>query len=487
MAVAPASIIAMLPLTGLLAEAAFLKAAFYAEHYRKTGREQSVPVAESTTYTPAKSTTYSTDNRPPNHRVVGKEELEVWGVVSQRELEKLLNNGGWQCWSTPKRLNGLLMMVADAVSRSKKGVFEFSCDRGRLLCSSLPAKTAAAHKAPGEALAVLEAVGVFRLKQAGVRYPFARAAEFCFGDRFASRGRFKVQLAVTPAQAESWHTRHDRIRERFERKNPIVPIIRATAARMELSAQGHEELLCLRAVAPNHFPSADHCRRWLESPRGEITRDSTHTIHSPISRCSKLIRPYLLLDRQDIVEMDISGAHIVLLTKIYEPEYLSLYRIPHTPEQAAQERVSLVEQIEAGNVYAGETPEERDDCKLRTLKGLNRRAVVQMATAAADPLLANRPILTEAMWRVKKGDHRNLGHCLQRWLSDIVNPAVLSLHARGIPSVPIVDCLMVRRQDEAAARDELVSRMFASTGVRASVRVKTGARQETTKAALVAA
>jgi hypothetical protein len=108
----------MLPLTGLLAEAAFLKAAFYAEHYRKTGREQSVPVAESTTYTPAKSTTSSTDNRPPNHRVVGKEELEVWGVVSQRELEKLLNNGGWQCWSTPIRLKALLLLIADATDRA---------------------------------------------------------------------------------------------------------------------------------------------------------------------------------------------------------------------------------------------------------------------------------------------------------------------------------------------------------------------------------
>jgi hypothetical protein len=72
-------------------------------------------------------------------------------------------------------------------------------------------------------------------------------------------------------------------------------------------------------------------------------------------------------------------------------------------------------------------------------------------------------------------------------LSDVVNPAVMSLHAHGIPSIPIVDCLMVRSQDEAAARGELVSRMFASTGVRASVRVKTPARQETTSPTLIAA
>jgi hypothetical protein len=53
-----------------------------------------------------------------------------------------------------------------------------------------------------------------------------------------------------------------------------------------------------------------------------------------------------------------------------------------------------------------------------------------------------------------------------------VNPAVLSLHARNIPSIPIVDGLMIRERDAEAARDELASRLFASTGVRANVRAK---------------
>jgi hypothetical protein len=367
------------------------------------------------------------------------------------------------------RLNALLLLVADAADRTRKGVFDFSRDRARLLCSWLPAKIASAHGAPSDGLAVLEALDVFKLKQAGRRYPFARAAEYCFGDRFASRSRFKLRLEVTPAQATRWHDRSNRIRDRFEQSNPIVAVVRETAARMELSAQGYEELLRLRTTAPNHFPCAERCRKWLEAPRGEITRDSTHTIHSPISQCSKLIRPYLLLDQQNVVELDTSGAHVALLTKIYEPAFLSLYRIPHTPEEAEQERMSLTTQIEAGDVYGGGTKEERDQRKLRTLQGLNRRAVVQMAMSAAEPLLAGRRILTAAMWNVKKADHRTLGQWLQRWLSDIVNPAVMALHAAGIPSIPIVDCLMVRKQDEAAAREELSLRLFASTGVRATV------------------
>jgi hypothetical protein len=70
---------------------------------------------------------------------------------------------------------------------------------------------------------------------------------------------------------------------------------------------------------------------------------------------------------------------------------------------------------------------------------------------------------------VKEKDYRALSGYLQRWTSDIVNPSVLALHARGIPSIPIVDSLMVRRQDEDAAREELSARLFASTGVRANV------------------
>jgi hypothetical protein len=175
------------------------------------------------------------------------------------------------------------------------------------------------------------------------------------------------------------------------------------------------------------------------------------------------------MDQQDVVEIDISNAHPVMLTRIYEPEFLSIYRIPHTPEEAEQERLSLVAQIEAGDVYGGGTKEEREERKKRTLAGLNRRAVVQIAMSAAEPLLAGRRILTEAMWRVKKTDHRNLGQWLRRWTGDIVNPAVMALHSEGIPSIPIVDCLMVRRQDEDRARQELLSRIFEATGVCATV------------------
>lgn len=461
-----------LPLTGALAEAAYLKARFYADHYGKPAASQTMPAENSTTYSTQNSTTYSAKTRPPIQREYVKGELRVSGRMGLKELRGLVNDAGWPCWASNVKLNSLLMLIADAADRIEDGVFPFSRDRARLLCPSLPPKVAAAHKAPGEGLTALVELGVFEVKTPGRRYPFARAAEFRFTERFAKRRTFDIELSVTGKQAAKWHGRHDRIRNSFERKNPIIPIVREAAARVEFSAKAMELLVQLPTIAPKKAASAMTCYRWLQAPAGRMKLDSSGTLDSPIRGCPRLIRPYLLLDREDVVEMDVSGAHIALLTRIYEPEVLNRYRIEHTAAAAELERQSLIAQTESGDVYGGETKQERDRRKKQLLTSLNIATKVQMVMPVTQKLIAGRPILAAAMRAVKKHDHRGLSQWLQRWTSDIVNPAVLSLHERDIPSIPIVDGLMIRQRDAEAARDELASRLFASTGVRAEVRVK---------------
>jgi hypothetical protein len=469
---APVAAIAMLPLTGQLAEAAFLKAAFYAEQYGKGEmfRRQSEPVQNSPTYRGGNSPTYRPKIHPTNQRPIGKGELIVSVPVSQSELAKSVSQRGWECWASNVKLNGLMLVVADAADRGRKGNFPFASDRARLLCSSLRPDIAAAQGAPREALEALIQLEVLVLEKPGCRAPHARAAEYRFSDRYASRPLFKVRLELPPAQLARWHDRHDRVRQCYEQRHPIIGAVRATAARMELSAQGFEALLRLRTDAPNAVASAERCHRWLQAPTSEdITHDRTGTLHTPISQCPRLIRPHLMLDRQDVVEVDISGAHIAMLPKLYEEEILGRYGIEHSVAAAELERQTLIAHIESGDVYGGSTPEERKKNKRTLLTSLNMALKAQMAMPVTHELLAGRPILAAVMSAVKATDHRALSRWLQRWTSNIVNPSVLALHARGIPSIPIVDCLMVRRQDEAAAREELSSRLFASTGVRANV------------------
>jgi hypothetical protein len=474
---APAAPILLLTQTGHFAAAAFLiTASLYAASCAKAGaterRQESALVEKSTPYRCEKSTPYRPENRRTNQRDSGKGMLIVSGVVGADELPELVKKAGWACWSSRTKLNGLLMIIADAADRAEKGMFAFACDRARTFSSSLHPDTAAAHRAPGEALGVLEALGVFELVTPGQRYPVRRAAVYCFAERFAKRGAFNIELKVTDKQLAKWHGRHDRIGRVFERKNPIIGIVRENAAHVEFSAQGVELLMQLPLISPKRAASAQRCYDWLEAPAGKVTVDASGTVASPISGCPRLIRPYLLMDGEDVVEMDISGAHFVLLPRIYEEDVLNRYGIAHTEEAAAAERQSLISQIESGDVYGGSTPEERKKNKRTLHTSLNMALKAQMAMPVTQRLIAGRPILANTMRAMKEHDHRGLGEWLRRYTSDIVNPAVQALHARGIPSIPITDGLMVRKRDAEVAGEELTSRLFATTGARVQVCAK---------------
>ena len=319
---------------------------------------------------------------------------------------------------------------------------------------------------------MLTGLGVFHRDFVGVSYPQAVASEFRFGERYASRKRFRLKMELTPKLADKWARKNERVRELFERRTPVVGAVRRSARRLGLSDEGVREMMRLHRTKPDSFASAANCFRLVDGQLDELNPDKMKTIHSDISRCPKEIRPHLLLDGEPVVEMDISGAHLIVVTKIYEPAFLVRFGVPHEPADAERERRSLVEMIETGDAYAGETEEEkqkRDKSKKAQLTSLNIEVKVQMAMKAAQRLSADRPIFLAVMWAVKRKNHRSLSQWLQRWLSDIVNAAVVSLDADGIPSIPIVDCLMVRQRDEAPARDELASRIYAATGVCAKV------------------
>ena len=406
-------------------------------------------------------------NRPHNQWGMRDKGIAVAVVVRREDLEALLLKAGWWEWLSPVRVCGLLLMVADAVDRMEKGGFDFSRDRARCLCSPLP-KTVR-DGVPREGLAVLTGLGIFAPVSPGTSYPRACPAVFCLGERYASRSRFQVVLPLTTARAEKWHRRDERVREAYERGKPVIGAVRRAASRATLSDEGVREILRLRKTAPKSLDAAYRCSKWLDEHLHRMRVDAMGTVHTPVSGCPKVIRRHVLLDGEAVAEADISGAHLVVLPKVYEPAFLKSYRVPHTATDAERERQSLVAMIESGDVYGGGADDERKKRKKEVLTSLNMSVTVQMAMEITQRLIAGRPILTATMGAVKAGDHRALSWWMQRWTSDIVNGAVVALDAEGIPSIPIVDCLMVRQRDEDRARQELSSRIFAATGVRAMV------------------
>lgn len=456
--------------TGHLGAAAFLLTMATAKNKPQAGKRRKL------TTSGGRFNQDAAKNIPPNQcegKGKGITAITVPVVINGDELRRLLLKAEWAPWLSNVRVNALLLLVADAVEREKSGAFDFGRDRARALCSPLGANVAAAHKGvPREGLPVLMGLGVFDCTFAGVFYPQAIASEFRFGERYASRTRFRLKLELTPKLADKWAHKNERVRELFERRTPVIGAVRRSLKRLGLSDEGVREMMRLHRTKPDSFAFAANCFRLVDGKLDKLNPDKMQTIHSDISRCPKEIRPHLLLDGEAVVEMDISGAHLVVATKVYEPAFLVRFGVPHEPADAERERQSWVLMVESGDVYAEGTDEDTDKrkkLKRAILSSLNMEPKVQMAMKVAERLSASRPIFRAAMWAVKRKSHRDLSHLLQRWLSDIVNPAVVALDADGIPSIPIVDCLMVRQRDEARARDELASRIYAATGVRAKV------------------
>ena len=399
--------------------------------------------------------------------------VRVSVVINEHELRQLLLKKSWTPWLSKVRTNALLLLVADAVEREKSGAFDFGQSRTRALCSPLSAKVAAANKGvPREGLAVLAGLGVFHRERVGVFYPQAIVSEFRFGQKYESRTRFRLKMELTPKLADKWARKNERVGDLFERRTPVLGAVRRSAKHLGLSHEGLLETIRLKHNKPDSFASAANCFRLVDGHLDGIRIDRLKTVHSDVSRCPKEVRSHILLDGEAVVEMDISSAHLIVATRIYEPAFLTRFNIVHQPADAKRERQSWVQMVESGDVYADgadENPDKRTKQKRAILSSVNMEPKVQLAMKVAERLSASRPIFRAVMWAVKRKSHRNMSHWLQRWLSDVVNPAVLALDADGIPSIPIVDSLMVRQRDEARARHELAFRLYEATGVCAKV------------------
>lgn len=431
-------------------------------------RPQAGLVGKSTTGEGQKSTTSEANNRPPNHWGMPAKGLMVGGLMSSRELKGMLSKRGWFAWASGKRMSGLLLLMADALDRAKAGRFTVSKGRSRAFCSVLR-KTDGDAGTPRDGLSVLVRLGVFVPDSIGRRYPYACASEFRIGEPYASRPLCQVPLKLTAAQAEKWEKRHERVRKAYEQKTPVIAAVRWSASRVTLPGEGAKAILRLRSSAPDSFAAAERCAKWLDERSERVAVDGMGTVHTPINGCPRIIRPFLLIDGEEVAEVDISGAHVALLPKIYEPSFLENLGIDYDWLDAEREKRSMIAVIESGDVYGGGTPEERKKRKKETLISLNMEAKVQMAMPASRLLFDGRPIASAVMRAIKRKSHRDLSPWLLRWTSDIVNASVLALYERGIPSIPITDCLLVRKRDEGIARDELASRIYESAGVRAMV------------------
>lgn len=392
--------------------------------------------------------------------------VEVLSRVLLAELKELLIKKNSVNWCSSVRLNGLLLLIASAEERLKGGCFTFSRDRERSLCSPLSGKLAG--PSPRWPVAVLERVGVFRQTRAAATFPRMTAREFAFGPMFAKRHPRRVRLSLGEKGRHAWEKRGERLSHAFERRHRIIETVRTAAGHLRFSEEGMKKIIELRHTDPNKEASTQRCYDALRDGPFETTLDRQGTLHSPVSGCPRLVRPFLLLDGFETCEMDISGAHLVVLVRIYEADFLRRLGLEFSDSEVEAERKNLIEQIQSGDVYGGDGP-ERKRRKRELLTALNIKPKIQRVMKIARKLLSSRPILALTMNAVKRKDHCCLSWWLQRWVSEIVNPAVLRLAERDIPGVPIVDSILCRKRDSEAVRQELLDGILRATGIVATV------------------
>lgn len=428
-------------------------------------RPHAIPLQESATCDGQKSATCVANKSATYTR--GGVRTRVLSVISTEDLGKLLESKGWRCWCSRSRIASLVMIVCDLLERSKRGMLQFSRDRARSLCASMPKEQAG--DAPIDGLHVLVKLGL--LSHVGRAHWQARhrSLDYCFTPKYKTRPPWSVDLLLTAKEKKKWDDRNFRATSRFEARNPIIEVVREIAAtRLRFSEDGLNEICRIKTSDSDLIYSADRCRKALHDTMWTCTLDRQGTLHTPVSGCPKGIRKFLEMDRQRVVEVDISGAHLVALTRVYDPAFLARYKLSFDQREIDAERAGLISQIESGDVYQI-LPGDRDQNKIELLTALNIRLKIQLAMKITRALLPGRSILRSVFEAVKKRDHRILSWWLQRWVSDITNASLLSLHADGIPSIPIVDSLLVRHFDEARARKELSRRILESTGIYAMV------------------
>jgi hypothetical protein len=394
--------------------------------------------------------------------------LRVPGVLSPGELKAMLKRRGWLDWCSRSRLAGLVLVAADGFGRRKPdGTFEYGDIDAEALLSSLRRRgVGSSGDMPLDPRRVLVRAGVWIVVREPQSLPVRKARCYRFADRYS--GRTEVAVPLTPKELTRWSQRDRRRVGLFARNHVEIRSVKMCLGRLEASREAYVCLDELRRRSPSKLLVAQRCLDAFKDREWRVTLDPYGTLHSAVSGCPREIRQHLRVDGCPVSEVDISGAHLLVIVRCLEDGFLNRYGLRPPPEQVEAERKSLVALL-SGNSDVYGAGEGRQKRKRQALMALNMEYGVSRAMGAVDRILEDRPILDEAIRRVKARDHATLARYLQRWTSQIVNPAHLALAKQGIPSVPIVDCLMVRDRDANIAHMELGYRIYAATGIRAKV------------------
>lgn len=254
-------------------------------------------------------------------------------------------------------------------------------------------------------------------------------------------GTETLTVHLTPHQLRRWKNRRVILIECSEKANPPASLVRQTLTVTTESAR-FAELASLQ-TSPGAVAAVQRFRECRT--KKNITRDGD--IQSVVSRLPEPLRAELLIDGSPVAEFDIKSAHAVLLGMFYNGESGAAW---------LAERNHFNAEAFAGspNIYG---PKKAH--KLGFLSALN-----QSPRSAHHSSVGYReferlfPLLAAKIARIRWRKSDTLVSILRNRLAVILRDLLVDNHADAIPSIPIVDSVVVampgdlRAQHRAAFR-----------------------------------
>lgn len=242
----------------------------------------------------------------------------------------------------------------------------------------------------------------------------------------ADGGTIKKTALLTESQAKRWLARGKILRECQEASKPAVGVVREVLARTTESERFKELVTALTAKG-----EIQAVANWRKRPQNvRVTRDGD-VLH-PVARLPAALRRELLIDGLPVVELDVGSAHAVLLGMFYMNE---------TGQDWIEERSRFIAEAHAGfpALYGDKKQHKRG-----FLSALNQSpAAARHASHGYAELERHFPLLgVKLAWkRIERP--KELGAILRSRLAEIMGEAVLENYRTGVPSIPVVDSVLV--------------------------------------------
>ena len=393
------------------------------------------------------------------------------GVCGVVELRSMLSLHAQQEWSG-SRAFGLLALVSWFCGQGSRPV-RISAALARQYVS--PLKYPKHRRTMQEPLKLLCHLGIIEKTAAAVFAHVKVSAQYRLAPDFAAKvHRFTALLP--PGIAHRLQAAEERKEQRLGEKHQFRDQLLIDLARLGLAQEARAIIATLHRTKRGGG-GLHNIIGAIDGQMHTVNVDTLGTIGTTMSSLPRVLKPYLTLDGQPVVNCDVSHMHHCFLPRILANRIDYLRNTDPERDLAAMqaEHKRLVAKLSGADYYREWCQNKTDDDERQAKKGLinallnmpNRKIV---ENGFYQWMKGTFPHTFSSIEAIKRADHRNLSKQLQRFTSNAINGALSQCQREGIASIPQTDAIICQQSDQERVREIIGKHVFReSSGVRCKV------------------